>query len=88
MNGCNSSGRGVQDDVRGIMRDTLALGRERLAKICAIGQEHGEIRRDQKPLALAMTLQLIWAMQSQGNPHTWLEKTFDDFWEIVGAKRR
>jgi len=27
-------------------------------------------------------------MQSQGNPHTWLEKTFDDFWEIVGAKRR
>jgi len=44
---------------------------------------------------LAMTLQrnvpgtlLIWAMQSQGNPHTWLEKTFDDFWEIVGAKRR
>jgi|KBSSwiStaDraftv2_1062776.scaffolds.fasta_scaffold04510_4 hypothetical protein len=72
-----------------------ALGRERLAKICDIGQERGEIRRDQKPLGLAMTLQrnvpgtlLIWAMQSQGNPHTWLEKTFDDFWEIVGAKRR
>ena len=27
-----------------------ALGRERLAKICDIGQERGEIRRDQKPL--------------------------------------
>ncbi len=85
----------AQDDVRGIMRDTLALGRTRLAKICALGQKRGEVRRDQEPAELAMTLQrnvlgtlLIWAMRPKGDPHAWLEKTFQDFWEIAGEKRR
>ncbi len=84
----------AQDDVRGIMRDTLALGRKRLAKICALGQKRGEVRRDQEPAELAMTLQrnilgtlLIWAMQPKGDPHGWLEKTFQDFWEIAGSKK-
>jgi len=85
----------AQDDVREIMRNMLALSRGRLARICALGQERGEIRRDRKAGELAMALQrnilgtlLIWAMQSKGNPHAWLESTFEDFWEIARPRQR
>jgi AcrR family transcriptional regulator len=83
-----------QEDVRKLMGDTLSHGREGLAKICAIGQERGEIRRDRKAADLAMTFQrnvlgtlLIWAMQTQGDLHGWLGKTLEDFWEVAGAKK-
>jgi len=82
------------DDVREIMRDTLQRGRERLARMCALGQERQEIRRDRHAADLAMTFQrnvlgtlLIWAMQSTGDLHAWLEKTLEDFWEAAGAKQ-
>jgi AcrR family transcriptional regulator len=85
----------AQENIRAIMRDTLTVGRDRLARICAIGQRRGEVRRDQKSADLAMTLQrnvlgtlLLWAMQSKGDLHAWLEKAFQDFWEIAGAEER
>jgi AcrR family transcriptional regulator len=78
------------DDVRALMRDTLARGRERLVRICSIGQARQEIRRDRRAADLAMTFQrgvlgtlLLWAMHSQGDVHTWLEKTLEDFWAIA-----
>lgn len=83
-----------QDEVRRIMSDTLSHGREGLAKICAIGQERGEIRRDRKASDLAMTFQrnvlgtlLIWAMQTKGDLHVWLGKTLEDFWDIAEIRR-
>lgn len=82
-----------QHDVRELMSHTLAEGRERIARVCAIGQERGEIRRDKKAAALAMTFQrsvlgtlLIWAMQSEGDLHVWLGKTLEDFWVLAVAK--
>ena len=76
------------------MRDTLQRGRERLARICAFGQERQEIRRDRHAADLAMTFQrnvlgtlLIWAMQSTGDLHAWLEEMFEDFWEAAGAEQ-
>jgi AcrR family transcriptional regulator len=83
-----------QDDIRDLMGATLAKGRESIGRICAVGQERGEIRRDRKPADLAMTFQrnvlgtlLIWALQSKGDLHAWLDKTFDDFWTVAGGKR-
>jgi hypothetical protein len=84
-----------QEDVRGIMRDTLTEGRNRLTTICAIGQQRGEINRAYKAADLAMVFQrnvlgtlLIWAMQSKGDLHSWLDKTLEDFWGIASAKKR
>jgi AcrR family transcriptional regulator len=75
------------DDVRELMWDTLQSGRERVARMCAIGQERQEIRRDRQAADLAMTFQrgvfgtlLLWAMQSQGDLHAWLDKALEDFW--------
>lgn len=85
----------AHDDVRGIMRDTLALVRERLATICVIGQQRGDIRRDKKPAELAAALQrnilgtlLLWAVQPKSDPDAWLENAFRDFWEVAKAKKR
>lgn len=82
------------DDVRELMSNTLFQGRERIARICAIGQERREIRRDKKAADLAMTFQrnvvgtlLIWAMQSKGELHAWLGKTLEDFWEVAQVKK-
>ena len=81
-----------QEDVRGLVTNTLSRGREHLGRICEIGQQRGEIRRDRKPADLAMAFQrnvlgtlLIWAMQSKGELHAWLNKTLQDFWAIAGV---
>jgi AcrR family transcriptional regulator len=83
----------AHDDVRELMRDTLARGRERLVRICSIGQERQEIGRDRRAADLAMTFQrgvlgtlLLWAMQSKGDVHAWLEKTLEDFWAVAQPK--
>ena len=80
----------AHDDVRELMRDTLARGRARLVRMCSIGQARHEIRRDRRAAALAMTFQrgvlgtlLLWAMHSHGDVHTWLEQTFEDFWAVA-----
>jgi AcrR family transcriptional regulator len=85
----------IQDDVREVMSATLARGREYLTRICQIGQERREVRRDHKATDLAMTFQrsvlgtlLIWAMQSKGDLHVWLEKALADFWTVAGVKSR
>jgi hypothetical protein len=43
---------------------------------------------------VAMTFQrgvlgtlLLWAMQSQGDLHAWLDKALEDFWAAAGAKK-
>jgi AcrR family transcriptional regulator len=81
------------DDVRELIRDTLQRGRERLARMCALGQERMELRRDRQAADLAMTFQrgvlgtlLLWAMQAQGDLHAWLDKALEDFWAAAGAK--
>jgi len=83
------------DAVRELMSDTLARGRESVARICAVGQERGEIRRDRKAADLAMTFQrgvlgtlLLWAMQSRGDLHAWLQKTLEDFWTVAAEKEK
>ena len=83
-----------QEDVRTLMGNTLSHGREGLARICAIGQKRGEIRRDRKATDLAMTFQrnvlgtlLIWAIQSKGELHLWLGKALEDFWEVAGTSK-
>jgi AcrR family transcriptional regulator len=83
-----------QDEVRGLVTDTLSRGREHLGRICEIGQERGEISRHRKPADLAMAFQrsvlgtlLIWAMQSKGDLHTRLGKTLEDFWALAGARK-
>jgi AcrR family transcriptional regulator len=82
------------DDVRELIRDMLQRGRERLARMCALGQSRQEIRRDRQATDLAMTFQhgvlgtlLLWAMQSQGDLHAWLDKALEDFWAAAGAKK-
>jgi len=83
-----------QDEVRGLVTDTLSQGRKHLGRICEMGQERNEIRRDRKPADLAMAFQrsvlgtlLIWAMQSKGDLHTRLSKTLEDFWALAGEKK-
>lgn len=78
------------DEVRQFTRDTMGRGRENLSEIIRLGQKRGEIRRDRKPIDLAMTFQrnvigtlLLWAMQSEGDLDEWIEKTFQDYWAIV-----
>jgi AcrR family transcriptional regulator len=84
----------AHDDVREIMRDTLHRGRERLARMCALGQERQELRRDRQAADLAMTFQrsvlgtlLLWAMHATGDLHAWLDKAFEDFWTAASAKK-
>jgi AcrR family transcriptional regulator len=81
------------DEVRELVRGNMARGRETLAAMMVLGQKHGEIRRDRKPVELAMTFQrsvlgtlLLWAMQPQGDLHAWLEDTFRDFWAAGEAR--
>jgi AcrR family transcriptional regulator len=83
-----------EKDVRVLMGNTLAEGREGLARICEIAQQRGEIRKDRKAAELAMTFQrnvlgtlLIWTMQGKSDLHVWLDKTLADFWDIAAAKR-
>lgn len=83
-----------EKDVRTLMGNTLSEGREGLARICKVGQQRGEIRRDRKAADLAMTFQrnvlgtlLIWTMQPKSNLHAWLDKTLEDFWDMAGTKK-
>jgi AcrR family transcriptional regulator len=83
-----------EKDVRSLMGNTLAEGRVGLARICEIGQQRGEIRKDRKAADLAMTFQrnvlgtvLIWTMQGKSDLHVWLDKTLADFWDMAATKR-
>lgn len=84
----------AHDDVRALISDTLKSGRERLAKMCSLGQERQEIRRDRHAADLAMTFQrgvlgtlLLWAMHAQGDLHAWLDKALEDFWAVAGVQQ-
>jgi AcrR family transcriptional regulator len=83
-----------EKEVRVLMGNTLAEGREGLARICEIAQQRGEIRKDRKAADLAMTFQrnvfgtlLIWTMQGKSDLHVWLDKTLADFWDMAATKR-
>ena len=80
------------DDVRNLVRGTMACGREALAAVVVLGQQRGEIRRDRKPVEVALAFQrgvigtlLLWAMQLEGDLHAWLEMAFRDFWAAHSA---
>jgi AcrR family transcriptional regulator len=84
----------ADEAVRELIRDMLQRGRERLARVCALGQARQEIRQDRKAADLAMTFQrgvlgtlLLWAMQSQDDLHAWLDKALEDFWAAADAKK-
>ena len=71
--------------VRAELRRRLLVGRRLLAEIFALGQERGEIRRDQPPEELARLTQitvlgvlLAWAM----NPDSSLRKTAEQVWDV------
>lgn len=75
------------DDVRELVRHTMGCGREIMAGIVALGQKRREIRSDRQPMEVAIAFQrnvigtlLLWAMQPQGDLHSWLEAAFRDFW--------
>lgn len=79
------------DEVRDLVRGTMACGREAVAAVVTLGQQRGEIRRDRIPLQMALAFQrgvigtlLLWAMQAQGDLHAWLEMAFNDFWAAFG----
>lgn len=85
----------AQDEVRTLIADMLTHGRDLIGRICVIGQERGEIRRDLRAAELAITFQrglygtlLLWALQSRGDLPTWLEKALADFWSIAKAGKR
>jgi AcrR family transcriptional regulator len=81
----------AHDEIRELMAQTMGSGREHIAKICALGQQRGEIKRSHNINDLAFTFQrsvvgtlLLWAMQSKGDLHPWLDKALDDFWTVAG----
>lgn len=83
----------TSDEVRQFTGETMARGRKALAKIIKLGQERGEIRSDRKPVELAMTFQrsvlgtlLLWSIRPQGEVAPWLERTFQDFWDVATAR--
>ncbi|HUO16240.1 MAG TPA: TetR/AcrR family transcriptional regulator [Verrucomicrobiae bacterium] len=83
----------TSDDVRQFTGETMARGRKTLAKIIKLGQERGEIRSDRRPVELAMTFQrsvlgtlLLWSIRPHGEVAPWLERTFQDFWDVATAR--
>jgi AcrR family transcriptional regulator len=82
------------EPVRQLFRHNLAKGRRRLAKLIALGQERGEIRRSQRPAELARLFQqmflgtmLMWAIHPPSPVNTWLEPTFELFWAGIATRR-
>jgi AcrR family transcriptional regulator len=82
------------ETVRALIAETLAEGRKELTVIMEVGQRRGEIRRDRKPVDLALAFQrglagtlLLWAMQSKSSLKSWLEKAFQDFWAGAVARK-
>jgi AcrR family transcriptional regulator len=83
------------DQVREMLRATLARGRESLTAIMALGQRRGEIRRDRKAADLALGFHrnvlgtlLLWAIHPGADLHEWLEKTFCDFWSALEIREK
>jgi hypothetical protein len=80
--------------VRELFRHNLVRGRRRLAKLIALGQERGEIRRSQRPAELARLFQqmflgtmLLWAVHPPSPVRKWLGPTFELFWSGITARR-
>jgi len=80
--------------VREKMTHSLEQGRERLARLFALAQEHGEARRGRGPLELALAFQqkllgtvLVWTLHPPVPLKPWLEASFEDFWRGAGGAR-
>ena len=83
------------DNARDFTSARMAQGRDIVSEVMTMGQRRGEIRLDREPADLALALQrsfwgamLIWTMQSKGDLHAWLDKTFEDFWAAIEARDR
>lgn len=82
------------EEVRGIIGQTMLMGRQQTAKVLALGQDRGEVRRDLDAEHIALTFQrgivgtmLLWAISEKGQLREWLQRAFDDFWEIAAARK-
>jgi AcrR family transcriptional regulator len=78
-------------EVRQKMMHSLEHGRVMLAGLFALAQEHGEARRDRRPLDLALAFQqklmgtvLVWTLHPPAPLQPQLETSFEDFWRGAG----
>lgn len=83
----------ASDQVRELIGETLARGRETIARVVKLGQQREQIRTDRDASDLAMTFQrgilgtlLLWSIRPKGNVASWLEWTFENFWDVAAAK--
>lgn len=81
------------EEAREFTGETMARGRNSLAQIIKFGQGRKEIRHDRRAMDLAMTFQrnvlgtlLLWSIRPNGNVSSWLERTFEDFWDVATSK--
>ena len=80
------------DAVREQFLGYLERGRQLLAKVMALGQQRGEIRRDRKPIELARVIQqsffgamLMWSLHPLSPLTEWFDITFNLLWSGVAA---
>jgi AcrR family transcriptional regulator len=82
------------DEIRQLIGGAMSRGRQSLARIIALGQRRGEIRRDQPAAELAMVYQqgvlgtmLLWGIRSESALAPRLEATFRHFWAAARKGR-
>ncbi len=79
-----------------IARETVATGmrqgRQRLARIFALGQAQGQIRADCQPAAMGLAFQqavlgalMVWAIHPQIQLARRLQAAFEDYWKSIEA---
>jgi len=84
----------ASEPVRQLFRRNLARGRRRLARIFALGQQRGEIRRELQPARLARVFQqmflgtfLLWAAHPPSRLESWVDPAFEIFWSGIATRR-
>ena len=85
----------MNESVREHLLRNLERGRRNLAKIFALGQERGDIRRDLRPAELARIFQqfffgtvFFWSLQPASKLMVWLDPGFDLLWAAVAAGKK
>ncbi len=80
------------EGVRRTIAENLELGRQRLEELIAIGQQRGEVRRDQPASEMARVLQqnffgamLFWSLRPETPLAKRLDATLELFWSGVAA---
>lgn len=83
----------VSEDVRVLVDEHMAKGRQSVAKILEIGQQAGEIDPGLKSEQLALQLQqavlgtiLLWSLRTEPRLKTAIERTFQHFWRGIAPR--